>query len=194
MLEIITFPHPTLRHKSKPITKVDAELKQIVADMFEAMYKAKGIGLAANQVNLPLQLFVINTTGNKETGEELVFINPVVSAPKGGADAEEGCLSLPGVEGMVSRPETIHVSAYDLQGNPIEMTAKGLLGRAIQHELDHLQGVMFIDRLSESETRLIEGEVETFEFDFKARRDAGSIPTDLEIAEHLKSYEKRYCS
>ena len=194
MLEIITFPHPTLRHKSKPITKVDAELKQIVADMFEAMYKAKGIGLAANQVNLPLQLFVINTTGNKETGEERVFINPVVSAPKGGADAEEGCLSLPGVEGMVSRPETIHVSAYDLQGNPIEMTAKGLLGRAIQHEYDHLQGVMFTDRLSESEMRLIEGEVQTFELDFKARQDAGSVASDKEIAEHLRSYEKRYCS
>jgi len=194
VLEIITFPHPTLRHKSKPITKVDADLKQIVADMFEAMYKAKGIGLAANQVNLPLQLFVINTTGNKETGEELVFINPVVSAPKGAADAEEGCLSLPGVEGNVSRPETIHVSAYDLKGNQIEMTAKGLLGRAIQHEYDHLQGVMFIDRLSESELRLIEGEVQTFEFDFNARREAGSVPSDTEIAEHLNMYETRYCS
>ncbi len=194
MLEIITFPHPTLRHKSKPITKVDAELKQIVADMFEAMYKAKGIGLAANQVNLPLQLFVINTTGQKETGEELVFINPVVSAPKGAADAEEGCLSLPGVEGRVSRPEAIHVSAYDLKGNQIEMDADGLLGRAIQHELDHLQGIMFIDRLSESETRLVEGEVETFEDDFAARREAGSIPADEEIAEHLKAYEQRYCS
>jgi peptide deformylase len=194
VLEIITFPHPTLRHKSKPITKVDAELKQIVADMFEAMYKAKGIGLAANQVNLPLQLFVINTTGQKETGEELVFINPVVSAPKGAADAEEGCLSLPGVEGRVSRPEAIHVSAYDLKGNQIEMDADGLLGRAIQHELDHLQGIMFIDRLSESETRLVEGEVETFEDDFAARREAGSIPADEEIAEHLKAYEQRYCS
>jgi len=194
VLEIITFPHPTLRHKSKPITKVDAELKQIVADMFEAMYKAKGIGLAANQVNLPLQLFIINTTGQKDSGEELVFINPVVSAPKGGADAEEGCLSLPGVEAMVSRPETIHVSAYDLNGNQIEMTADGLLGRAIQHELDHLQGVMFIDRVSESENRLIEGEVQTFELDFDARREAGAIPSDKGIAEHLKTYEARYCS
>lgn len=194
MLEIITFPHPTLRYKSKPITQVDAGLKQIVADMFEAMYKAKGIGLAANQVNLPLQLFVINTTGQKGSGEELVFINPVLSSAKGGADADEGCLSLPGVEGMVSRPESIHVSAYDLKGNQIEMTAKGLLGRAIQHEFDHLQGVMFIDRLSESERRLIEGEVETFEFDFEARRAAGSVPSDDEISAHLKDFETRYCS
>ncbi len=194
MLEIITFPHPTLRHKSKPITKVDAELKQIVADMFEAMYQAKGIGLAANQVNLPLQLFVINTTGKKDSGEEQVFINPVLSAAKGAADADEGCLSLPGVGGIVSRPETIHVSAYDLQGNPIEMTAKGLLGRAIQHEFDHLQGVMFIDRLSDSEKRLIQEEVETFELDFEARRKAGSIPSNEQIAAHLKDFETRYCS
>ena len=98
------------------------------------------------------------------------------------------------MEGNVSRPETIHVSAYDLKGNQIEMTANGLLGRAIQHELDHLQGVMFIDRLSESETRLVEGEIETFEDDFIARREAGSIPSDEEIAEHLNAYEQRYCS
>ena len=103
-------------------------------------------------------------------------------------------LSLPGVEAMVCRPETIHVSAYDLKGNQIEMTADGLLGRAIQHELDHLQGVMFIDRISESENRLIEGEVQTFEFDFDARREAGAIPSDKEIAEHLEAYEARYCS
>ena len=194
VLEIITFPHPTLRHKSKPITKVDAELKQIVSDMFDAMYQAKGIGLAANQVNLPLQLFVINTTGQKDKGEELVFINPVISAPKGGSDADEGCLSLPGVEANVRRPETISVSAYDLSGNAIEMTVGGLLGRAIQHEYDHLQGVMFIDRVSESEKRLIEGEVEEFEFDFAARRNAGQIAVDSEIQKHIKDYEARYCS
>lgn len=194
MLEIVIFPHPTLRHQSKPITKVDAELKQIVSDMFDAMYKAKGIGLAANQVNLPLQLFVINTTGQKGKGEELVFINPVVSSPKGASNAEEGCLSLPGVEGNVTRPETIHVSAYDLSGNQIDMTASGLLGRAIQHENDHLQGVMFIDRLSESEKRLIEGEIQTFEFDFQSRRQAQAVASDDEISIHLKDYETRYCS
>lgn len=194
MLEIITFPHPTLRHKSKPITKVDAELKQIVSDMFDAMYKAKGIGLAANQVNLPLQLFVINTSGQKGKGEERVFINPVVSSPKGASNAEEGCLSLPGVEGNVTRPETIHVSAYDLSGNEIDMTVDGLLGRAIQHENDHLQGVMFIDRLSESEKRLIEGEIQTFEFDFESRRQAQSVDSDEAIAAHLQSFEARYCS
>lgn len=194
MLEIITFPHPTLRHQSKPITKVDAELKQIVRDMFAAMYKAKGIGLAANQVNLPLQLFIINTTGQQGKGEELVFINPVVSSPKGASNAEEGCLSLPGVEGNVTRPETIHVSAYDLSGNQIDMTASGLLGRAIQHENDHLQGVMFIDRLSESEKRLIEGEIQSFEFDFQSRQIAQSADSDEEISAHLKHYETKYCS
>ena len=113
--------------------------------MFVLMYKANGIGLAANQVDLPLQLFVINLGGNPEEGEERVFINPVISQPRGQAEGEEGCLSIPEVNGTVLRPEKIHVSAFDLSGTEIDETANGLLARAIQHEYDHLHGVLFID-------------------------------------------------
>ena len=193
-LEIINFPHPTLRHPSKPITRVDPELQQIVTEMFDLMYKAKGIGLAANQVNLPLQMFVINLAAEKGKGEEMVFINPVVSAPKGSAEANEGCLSLAGVEAMVSRPDQIHVSAYDLSGKPIDQTFKGFLARVIQHEYDHIKGVMFIDRISESEKRLIEGEIEEFELEFEAARAAGTIGSDEEINQYIQDIEKRYCS
>ena len=146
-LEIVQYPHPTLRYKSKPITRVDQELRDIVSEMFTLMYAARGIGLAANQVDLPLQLFVINTKADPDEGEELVFINPVITSPKGSHEAEEGCLSIVGVNAMVARPEQIHISAYDLEGNEISKTVDGLLAKAIQHETDHLEGVLFIDRI-----------------------------------------------
>ena len=193
-LEIILYPHMTLRHQSKPITKVDRELKNIVHEMFDLMYEANGIGLAANQVDLPLQLFVINTTGNKETGEELVFINPVVSQPKGTDTAEEGCLSIPGINGSVSRPASVHISAYDLGGNEIDMTATGLLAKAIQHEADHLEGVLFIDRISDSEKKQLEYELEEFELEFQGKLDSGAISSKDEILARLKDYEAKYCS
>ena len=192
-MKIINYPHPTLRHKSKPIRRVDKKLRDIVAEMFELMYDAKGIGLAANQVDLPLQLFVINTSGEPDTGEELVFLNPVISSPKGKSDAEEGCLSIPGVNASVSRPSGITVEAYDLDGNEIEIRATGLLARAIQHEFDHLNGVLFIDRISESEKKQIAIELDEFDLDFHSRRKSGTIPSDQEIKKRLCEIEKDYC-
>lgn len=176
-----------------PIIRVDAELRKTVGEMFDLMYAAKGIGLAANQVNLPLQLFVINLAAEKGKGEEMVFINPVLSAPKGSAEANEGCLSLAGVEAMVSRPDQIHVSAYDIEGNTIDRIYKGFLARVIQHEYDHIKGVMFIDRISESEKRLVDGEIEAFELEFEAARQSGTIGSDADIALHIKAIEDRYC-
>lgn len=192
-MKIVQYPHPTLRYKSKPVTRVDRELREIVRTMFDLMYQAKGIGLAANQVDLPLQLFVINTKGDPNEGEELVFINPVISSPKGTHEAEEGCLSIVGVNAIVARPERIHISAYDLQGNEINKTVDGLLAKAIQHETDHLHGVLFIDRVSESSKKQVELELEEFEIDFKSRRDTGEIPNDEAIEKRLKEIEDRYC-
>lgn len=192
-LKIIQYPHRTLRHRSKVLKRVDREIKNIVAEMFELMYEARGIGLAANQVDLPFQLFIINTEGDKADGEELVFINPVIESPKGVSDAEEGCLSLPGVHGIVARPEQILVKAYGLSGNEINITVDALLARAIQHEFDHLQGTLFIDRISESAKRQIDGELEAFELDFEGKRAAGLIGSDVEIDRRLASFESKYC-
>ena len=128
--------------------------------MFELMYDAKGIGLAANQVQYTTPV-VRNqhNCGPKSKRQRRVFINPVLDSPKGKSEAEEGCLSIPGVFGIVSRPSHIHVSAFDLAGNTISnFVAEGLLGRAIQHEYDHIDGVLFIDRLSESTQRQINSE------------------------------------
>ena len=192
-MEIVQYPHPTLRYKSKPIIRVDRELKTIVREMFDLMYAAKGIGLAANQVDLPIQLFVINTKGDPEIGEELVFMNPVLSSPKGSHEAEEGCLSIVGVNALVTRPETIHVSAYDLSGKEINMTVDGLLAKAIQHETDHLEGVLFIDKVSESTMRQVDGELEDFEIDFENKRSTGEMPDDETIFKRLAEIEAKYC-
>lgn len=192
-LEIVQYPHPTLRYKSKPVTRVDRELKAIVREMFELMYDARGIGLAANQVDLPLQLFVLNLTSDPDEGEEMVFINPVISSPKSSDEAEEGCLSIVGVNAMVTRPEQVHITAYDLSGNQIDQTVDGLFARAVQHELDHLQGVLFIDRVNESALKMVNEELEDFEIEFANKRSTGEIPDDETICNRLAEIETRYC-
>ena len=192
-MEIVQYPHPTLRYKSKPIIRVDRELKAIVREMFDLMYAANGIGLAANQVNLPIQLFVINLKSDPNDGEELVFMNPVLSSPKGSHEAEEGCLSIVGVNALVSRPETIHVSAYDLAGKEVSMTVDGMLAKAIQHETDHLEGVLFIDRISESSLKHVDAELEDFEIEFENKRTTGEIPSDEAILKRLAEFEAKYC-
>lgn len=193
-MKIIHYPHPTLRYKSKPVTRVNRKLKSIVAEMFQLMYAANGIGLAANQVDLPLQLFVLNLTADPNEGTEMVFINPVVSSPKGQAEAEEGCLSLPEVNGTVVRPEKIHISAFDLSGNEIDETVDGLFARAIQHEVDHLNGVLFVDRVSESVKRNIDGQLYEFENHFQAMVKSGEIPDAAENEKRLKEIEAEFCS
>ncbi len=192
-MEIITYPHPTLRHKSKPIKRVDAELREVVREMFSLMYEAKGIGLAANQVNLPIRLFIANLESHPEKGEELVFINPVISLPKGTEENEEGCLSLPGLYHNVVRPKKVRINAYNLQGEEIHADIDGLFSRVIQHETDHLDGVLFIDRLSETAKAEIVDELDEFETEFQSLRETGSIPDNRAIASHIQAWEEKYC-
>jgi len=192
-LEIVTYPHPALRHKSKPIVRVDDELVKVVSDMFKLMYASKGVGLAANQVNLPIRLFIANTAAREGEGEEMVFINPVISRPKGISEAEEGCLSLPGLYGSLKRPKQVNVNAYNLQGEEISATLTGFLARVVQHETDHLDGVMFIDRMSETAAADIASEVEEFELAYRSQRQAGDAEFEAGVAAHLAAWEKKYC-
>ncbi|MGB6045803.1 MAG: peptide deformylase [Pirellulales bacterium] len=193
-MEIVQFPHPTLRHQSKPIRRVDAGLRNVVDEMFKLMYAAQGIGLAANQVDLPYRLFVANLGGgDRGPDEEMVFINPVVSRPKGSEEAEEGCLSLPGVYAPVRRPAEISVTAYTMNGEMFQGELDGLLARVIQHETDHLDGVLFIDRLSDTAAVDVKEELAEFESQFAQRRGASEIPPDEEIAKRLASIEAEYC-
>jgi peptide deformylase len=193
IVKIITYPHPTLRHKSQPIKRVDAELKRIVEEMFELMFAARGVGLAANQVDLPIQLFVANLKGDPKEAENLVFINPVITKPKGVVEAEEGCLSIPGVHMDVRRAEKIHLSAYNLAGEEINEEISDFYARVIQHETDHLHGVLFTDRLSEQAQASIRPELEEFEIEFDSLRKTGGIPDDATLAAQRAEWERKYC-
>ncbi len=191
-LSIIRYPHPTLRIRSKPIRRVDKALKDIAAEMLEMMYEAEGVGLAANQVDIPLRIFVANPAGVRDEGEELVLINPELQLPKGNEAAQEGCLSLPGIYGMVKRPKTICLSAYDLSGNPIEREVDDFLSRVLQHENDHLDGVLFFDRMSVEAIRDIEVAVDELVTDFRSRQSSGSIPSDEELVARAMQWQEKY--
>ncbi len=192
-LEIIHYPHPALRHKSKPIRRVDAELHQIVRQMFSRMYDARGIGLAANQVHLPLRLFVVNLTAEPDEGEEHVFINPVITLPRGSEEMEEGCLSLPELYGQVRRPKQIRLLAYNLRGQEVRLDLEGMLARVVQHETDHLDGVLFPDRMDVAAREELDYELRDLERTFQQRRQQGEIPDNAGIARELSDWEARYC-
>ena len=191
ILQILQYPHPTLRHLSKPLKRVDKELHAIVREMFELMYAAKGIGLAANQVDLPYRLFIINLQSDPQAPEEeLVFLNPVLTSRKGNAEAEEGCLSLPGLYADVKRPERAVLNAYTLSGQEVTMELEGLFARAVQHEIDHLDGILFIDRLSPTAELAIKESLQEFETQFVGQRERDEIPDDAAIAQRLAALEK----
>jgi peptide deformylase len=193
-LQIIEYPHPTLRHASKPLKRVDAELLGIVRQMFALMYANKGIGLAANQVDLPYRLFIVNLTGDSQQPEqEHVFLNPVLSGRKGSHEEEEGCLSIPGLYGHVKRPEKITINAFTLQGEEIAAELSGMFARVVQHEVDHLDGVLFIDKLSPTASLAAKEPLEEFELEFNSRRQRGEIPDDAAIAARLAELEKLRC-
>ncbi len=189
-MRIIRYPHPTLRHVSKPLKRIDAELHAIVRRMFELMYEHKGVGLAANQVDLPYRLFIVNLKGKLGEGEELVFVNPVLTRPRGLAEAEEGCLSLPELYGQVKRAEKITLDAFNLHGQAVHHELDGLFARVVQHETDHIDGKLFIDRLSTTGELEARESLRIFERDFALGRERGEIPTDAEIAARLSEMEK----
>jgi peptide deformylase len=160
--------------------------------MFEIMYEHRGVGLAANQVNLPLRLFIANPTGEKESGQELVFLNPVIQKATGTIEAEEGCLSLPGLHGLVKRNKAVQVNAYSMDGKEINLKVEGFLSRIIQHEVDHLDGVLFIDRLFDQGPKVAE-EISRFEARFAKQREEGQIADDQKLAELRQDWLDKYC-
>src|SRR5262245_942365 len=188
--KIVKYPHPALVHATKPVGRIDKELNLQVGAMLEAMYEVHGLGLAANQVALPFQVLVTNLTGDaNQHDQEGVFINPVIVERKGTQDGDEGCLSFPDLFQKVRRAKTVKVQAYNLQGEPVEIVASDLAARCWQHEIDHLNGVMFIDKMGPiarlaSRTRLKE-----FEHEFKKAQERGEIPPEAEIEKVLIALE-----
>jgi len=189
-LQIIHYPHPTLRHVSRPLKRVDGELRRLIAEMFDLMYAHQGVGLAGNQVDLPYRVFVANEQGDPAIKEaEAVFINPVLSQGKGQAEGEEGCLSIPGVFAPVVRKERIRVSAYNLAGEPVEGEFSGLWARILQHETDHLDGRLFIDRLGPTQLAELRPALEEFEVEFSSKLGTGELPSAAAMQARLAELE-----
>ncbi len=144
--DILTFPDPRLRKKARPVEQVDASIGRLVDDLLETMYAAPGVGLAATQVNVPLRVLVIDIS--EERDNPVCLINPTIVSSAGAEQMEEGCLSVPGFFEMVTRSERIRVEALDRNGDPLSLDADGLLAVCIQHEIDHLDGKLFVDHIS----------------------------------------------
>lgn len=148
VLTILQLPDKRLRQVAKPVLVFDDALQKLIADMFETMYQAPGVGLAATQVNIHQRVFVADVAGEEEPKNPLHFVNPVITSVNGTQIYKEGCLSVPGFHEEVKRAESLIVEAVDFQGKPFSLETTGLLAVCIQHEIDHLNGKLFVDRLS----------------------------------------------
>jgi peptide deformylase len=157
-LAILEYPDPRLRKKAVAVTVVDDAVRQLANNMLETMFAAKGVGLAATQVDVHRRLIVLDVSEARD--QPLVLINPELLKAEGSGPGEEGCLSLPGIYDKLSRATHIRVRALGLDGEPFEMDADGLLGVCIQHEMDHLEGKLFVDYLSELKRQLIRRRLE----------------------------------
>jgi len=158
LLDILHFPDPRLRKKAMPIKEVTDKIRQLADDMLETMYDAPGVGLAAVQINVQKRLVVIDTSEDKST--PLVFINPEIINKQGEREHEEGCLSVPEAYEVVTRADTVRVKALDRNGEPFELDADELLATCIQHEIDHLDGKLFVDYLSNLKRQRIKKRLE----------------------------------
>jgi peptide deformylase len=192
-LKIVQYPHPALRHRSRPLTAIDKEVRLYAAEMLELMYRANGLGLAANQVALPFQMLVMNETADPtKTEHERVVINPIILERKGAIEGEEGCLSFPELYQKVRRAKTITIQYYNLQGELVEVTCSEMTARILQHEADHLEGVLFIDKMGTIGKLSSRGSLRAFEHEFKRDQERGVIPPDEEILRQLAELEKQY--
>ncbi len=166
LLPILEFPDPRLRTRAQPVEAVDASLRKLIDDMFETMYAAPGIGLAATQVNVHKRVVVIDVSETRD--QPLVLINPELLERQGIEETEEGCLSVPGIYDKVTRAERIRVRTLDREGKSTEFDADGLLAVCIQHEIDHLDGKLFVDYLSDLKRTRIRKKLE------KEKKDRGT--------------------
>ena len=186
MLQIVKYPHPALRYRSRPVTQIDADLRAAVQEMFGLMYAARGVGLAANQVALPYRFFILNVTAEPEQKDkELVFINPVIVKRHSSIEDDEGCLSLPGLYSKVRRARKIKVQAYNMEGELVEYEVEDLLSRAIQHEADHLDGKLFIDYLDSLALHPMKDKLREFEQQFRQAQEDGEYARDDQIVQEL---------
>jgi peptide deformylase len=190
-MKIVKYPHPSLRHPARPLTAIDQRIQKLVREMFDLMYEGRGLGLAGPQVELPYQVFIMNLKADPQQADgERAWINPVILERKGSEEGEEGCLSFPGLYGKVRRAKWIRAQAYNLKGELQEVTATGLEARVWQHEVDHLHGDLFIDKMGALAKMGARGEVKKFENEYRRAQERGEIPPDAELKRTLAELEK----
>lgn len=148
LLKIAHFPEPVLLTVGKPVTEFDAELKKLVEDMFETMYSAGGVGLAAPQVSVSRRLFVMDCSGGEDAAQKIALINPEIIAQEGEQNGDEGCLSFPGIYTKVEREMRVVVRAQNVNGETFELDGTNLTARCVLHETDHCDGIVFLDRMT----------------------------------------------
>ena len=193
-LQLVEYPHPALLRPARPLLRIDDAVYDAVEQMFDIMYEAGGIGLAATQVALPYRLFIVNLEARPDAGAELVFINPLISRPRGTAVQEEGCLSLPGLRMDVRRPERVLVDAWSLDGEEIHLDLDGLLARVVQHEFDHLEGKLFTDRLPDAAALEARRSLDTFREVFFGKQSRGELPGNETLLAELVRLEAERCA
>ena len=159
MLEIVVYPHPTLLKKAEPVEAFDEDLTRLVADMHQAMIKAEGVGLAAPQVAVSKQICIIDLSVGEDPDQLFVLINPEFIETSGSQKGEEGCLSFPDIVTVVDRPHYVKIRSHNLAGGLVEVEAEGFLARAFCHEIDHLNGVVFTERVSTLKRNLIKKKI-----------------------------------
>lgn len=185
-MKIVKYPHPALRYKSPPLPFIDKEVRLNAGRMLELMYANRGLGLAANQVAWPVQLLVMNASGDAEHKEsEAVLINPVILERKGTMEGDEGCLSFPDLYQKVRRAKTVKVQAYNLDSQAVEIVCSDLPSRILQHEIDHLHGILYIDNFGPIGKMASRSWLRGFEREYRRAQEKGEIPTDIEIGKQL---------
>lgn len=158
--EIVIYPHPVLETRADEVAAIDAEVRQLVADMVATMHAAPGVGLAANQVGVTRRVAVVDLSVGQDPSQLLVLINPRVLSVDGSQTEEEGCLSIPGITEMVQRPAVAEVEALNLDGKKYRIRGQDLMARALLHEIDHLDGILFLERLSPLKRRILRKKIQ----------------------------------
>jgi peptide deformylase len=188
-MKIVHYPHPALRRVAEPLKAITKNVHLVAGKMIELMHEAKGLGLAGNQVAWPFQMIVLNLSTDPQQQEQPeqpgVFINPAILERKGAIEEEEGCLSLPDLYQRVRRAKQVKVQAYNLKGEAVEISAAELPARAWQHEIDHLQGILFIDKLGPIAKLSSRNKLRDFEAQFAKAQERGEIPPTAEIEKML---------
>jgi peptide deformylase len=190
-MKIVNYPHPALRYPAVPFKAIDRRVQDYIRAMLDLMYEGKGLGLAGPQVALPYRIFVMNLVPEErdlppsERKSERVYINPQIDDRKGSVEGEEGCLSFPGLYQKVRRARSITFQAYNQKGEPIKGSAVDLEARVWQHEVDHLNGVLFIDKMGALAKLSCRSDLKQFERDYRKAQERGDIDADTELQTRL---------